>query len=96
MLSKSSSLKRLQLNAFGYATWKSYSDLRKKAVEQEFTWGGFVISLSIAFLFVFSGSVGLNALYEKTLDRNPSYPESSHTLIIESMPHRVLAFGSTC
>lgn len=96
MLSKSSSLKRLQLNAFGYATWKSYSGLRKKAVEQEFTWSGFVISLSIAFLFVFSSSFGLNALYEKTLDKNLSYSENSHTLIIESAPARVLAFGSTC
>lgn len=83
MLFSLSSSERLQLNAFGYATWKSYAILRKKAVEQEFTWSGFVLSLSIAFLFAISSSSGLNVLYEKTIMKNDSNTASAHTIIIE-------------
>lgn len=95
MLFRQSSLKRLKFNAFGYATWKSYANLHKKAVEQEFTWGGFVLSLSIAFLFVFSTSAGLNALYEKTLSRTDNF-ENMHRQLIERIPDKTLGLISAC
>lgn len=96
MLFRRTSLASQQLNAFGYATWKSYADLRKKAVEQEFTWGGFVLSLSIAFLFVFSGASGFNALYENTLNKNIDVKESAKTLLLEKVPDNSLASSFIC
>jgi hypothetical protein len=89
------SLKRLQLNAFGYATWKSYTVLRKKAVGQEFTWSGFVISLSIAFLFVVSCSTGLNSLYERSLNREIS-TNPTGSIVIQNIPNVAPAIDSIC
>lgn len=96
MLFRRSSFEHLQLNAFGYATWKSYANLRKKAVEQEFTWSGFVISLSIAFLFVFSGSTALNSLYEKTVEKSSDNDRNTQIMRLEKIPGKPLAFGSAC
>ncbi len=42
--------------------WKYYNTIRKKAVEQEFSWSGLLISLSIAFFIV-----ALSALLLKTI-----------------------------
>lgn len=32
--------------------WRYYSQIRKRAMDQEFTWGGLVLNLSIAFFIV--------------------------------------------
>lgn len=45
-------------------SWKSYHNLKKKAMEQEFSWSGLVISLSIAFLIVAATSEGLRLVYD--------------------------------
>ena len=52
MFYSNTSFGREQLNSFGQMTWKSFTGLHKKAMEQEFTWSGFIISLSIAFFIV--------------------------------------------
>ena len=44
--------------------WKYYKSLKKKAVEQEFSWSGLVISLSIAFFIVIISALALNLLYQ--------------------------------
>lgn len=67
MFNRSRSLERLQLNILGQLTWKSCARLKSKAMEQEFTWSGFVISFSIAFFVVFSASSALNTAYEKSV-----------------------------
>jgi len=36
----------------GHIGWKYYNTIKKKAVEQEFSWSGLFISLSIAFFIV--------------------------------------------
>ena len=48
------SLARNQANSFNLERigWKYYNTLRKKAVEQEFSWTGLLISLSTAFFIV--------------------------------------------
>lgn len=43
--------------------WKYYHSLKKKAMEQEFSWPGLFISLSIAFFIVISSAIILRFLY---------------------------------
>jgi hypothetical protein len=43
--------------------WKYYHTLKKKAMEQEFSWSGLIISLSIAFFIVISSAIFLRFLY---------------------------------
>ena len=54
------------LNRIG---WKYYNTIKKKAMEQEFSWAGLSISLSIAFFIVFMTAIVLNLVnksYEQT------------------------------
>ena len=43
--------------------WKYYNTIRKKAVEQEFSWSGLLISLSIAFFIVTISALFLNFIF---------------------------------
>ena len=45
-------------------TWRACREVKKRAMDQEFTWNGLVFSLSIAFFVVFGASSALNSLYE--------------------------------
>jgi len=51
-------------NGFVFIGWKSYNRIKKKAMEQEFSWSGLVISLSIAFFIVLFCAQGLNLAYQ--------------------------------
>jgi len=46
------------------ATWKYYNQIKKKAMEQEFSWTGLLLSLSIAFFIVFISAWLLRGFYE--------------------------------
>jgi hypothetical protein len=48
---------------FDVIGWKYYHTLKKKAMEQEFSWPGLIISLSIAFFIVISSAIILRFLY---------------------------------
>ena len=48
---------------FRHIGWKYYNGIKKKAMEQEFSWSGLVISLSIAFFIVLSASSILRFTY---------------------------------
>jgi len=48
---------------FEYIGWKYYNQIKKKAMEQKFSWSGLIISLSIAFFVVIVSSYSLNILY---------------------------------
>ena len=48
---------------FEHIGWKYYSKLKKKAVEQEFSPSGLVISLSIAFFVVVSTALILSFVF---------------------------------
>jgi hypothetical protein len=50
-------------NGFVFIGWKSYNQIKKKAMEQEFSWSGLIISLSIAFFIVLISAQGLNVAY---------------------------------
>ena len=43
--------------------WRYYSSIKKKAMEQEFSWSGLWLSLSIAFFIVIFASFSLSLLY---------------------------------
>lgn len=47
-------------------SWKSYNSIKKKAMEQEFSWSGLLISLSIAFFVVLASAQGLRFIYDST------------------------------
>jgi len=49
---------------FYYIGWRYYNKIRKKAMEQEFSWSGLLISLSIAFFIVISAAFFLNFVYQ--------------------------------
>ncbi len=53
--------------SFYYIGWKYYNKIRKKAMEQEFSWSGLFISLSIAFFIVISTAFFLNFIYQSIL-----------------------------
>jgi hypothetical protein len=42
--------------------WKYYKQIKKKAMEQEFSWSGLLLSLSIAFFIVMITAYSLNLL----------------------------------
>ena len=62
----------------GQAGWKYYNTIRKKAVEQEFSWSGLLISLSIAFFVVIVSASILNFI-----NRSIASAEASGQLIKE-------------
>lgn len=55
-----------KVNAFGHIGWKYYNTIKKKAMEQEFSWSGLLISLSIAFFIVLI-SAGILSLMQKSI-----------------------------
>jgi hypothetical protein len=50
----------LGLNQIG---WRQYNKIKKKAMEQEFSWSGLCLSLSIAFFIVIIAAFALNFAY---------------------------------
>ncbi len=59
------SLAKNQANYFnlGNIGWKYYNTIKKKAVEQEFSWSGLLISLSIAFFIVTISALLLSFIF---------------------------------
>ena len=47
----------------GHIGWRYYNQIKKKAVEQEFSWSGLFISLPIAFFVVIAGASVLHLTY---------------------------------
>jgi hypothetical protein len=72
---------------FGHIGWKYYNKIKKKAMEQEFSWSGLILSLSIAFFIVMISAFLLSAVYkslsaadisEKYFHRNIYRLEGTH------------------
>ena len=59
-----STLGNLNLEHLG---WKYYNSIKKKAMEQEFSWSGLVLSLSIAFFIVIMSAFCLNLVYNSLI-----------------------------
>jgi len=59
--------------------WRYFHSIKKKAVEQEFSWSGLALVLSIAFFIVIISAQGLNLIYR--LIESPKVPISSEQRI---------------
>ncbi|PLX26692.1 hypothetical protein C0583_06695 [Candidatus Parcubacteria bacterium] len=53
-----------QGEVIGHIGWKYYNTIKKKAMEQEFSWSGLFLSLSIAFFIVISSALVLSFTYQ--------------------------------
>lgn len=67
-------MENITISTFGrinleHSGWKYYNVIKKKAMEQEFSWAGFAISLSIAFFIVIGTAACLSLAYQ-ALDDN--------------------------
>ncbi|MDD5032118.1 MAG: hypothetical protein PHR36_03680 [Patescibacteria group bacterium] len=51
-------------SGLNFIGWKSYNRIKKKAMEQEFSWSGLIVSLSIAFFIVIASAQILSAVYQ--------------------------------
>jgi hypothetical protein len=69
-----SSQKPMVLDHIG---WKYYSHIKKKAMEQEFSWTGLLVSLSIAFFIVITAASLLNLAHESYL-KAKAFDEVKH------------------
>lgn len=61
------------VNADGYLSpigWKTYKIIKKKAMEQEFSWSGLLISLSIAFFVVVAAAFALRFINTSMINLN--------------------------
>ncbi len=54
---------------FGHLSWRSYNVIKKKAMEQEFSWSGLFISLSIAFFVVIASAMALNMINQTLVNK---------------------------
>ena len=52
-----------EMSTIGHDGWKYYNSIKKKAMEQEFSWSGLFLSLSIAFFIVISSALLLSLFY---------------------------------
>lgn len=64
-------------------SWKSYQLLRKKAMEQELSWSGLVISLSIAFFLVVACALTLRFVAISIESNNHQIPHDQHERVLD-------------
>ncbi len=65
---------------FGHIGWKSYNTIKKKAMEQEFSWSGLLISLSIAFFIVIACAQILNIVHQSIIQTQPYQQQSNYQI----------------
>jgi len=70
---------------FGVIGWKAYKNVKKKAMEQEFSLSGLLISLSIAFFIVIASAYLLSFLYQ-----NIEYDKQKDQLLREKVHYSEL------
>ncbi|MFH0892140.1 MAG: hypothetical protein V1867_05160 [Candidatus Falkowbacteria bacterium] len=58
------SISRADTLFIGHISWRYYNKIKKKAMEQEFSWSGFLLSMSIAFFIVVGGAFSLNLMHD--------------------------------
>lgn len=63
--------------------WKSYQLIRKKAMEQELSWSGLVISLSIAFFLVAACALTLRFVATSIETNNQKISPSQQERVLE-------------
>lgn len=78
----------IQSNVLGHIGWKYYNTVKKKAMEQEFSWSGLLISLSIAFFIVLACAQILSLTYKSlTTARNHEVFLEQKIYYLENIEH---------
>jgi len=67
--------------------WRYYNIIKKKAMEQEFSWPGLIISLSIAFFIVLFCAIILNIIHKSVLSAKSPKIEYKKIYRLESSSH---------
>jgi hypothetical protein len=82
---KQMSLAKHNANYFNleHIGWKYYNTIRKKAMEQEFSWSGLLISLSIAFFIVTASALFLNFIF------NSVETNKQHQRLVDKNIHNI-------
>lgn len=75
--------KRIHNDGIGHLTWRSYNSIKKKAMEQEFSWSGLVVSLSIAFFITIGTAQALSVTYQSII--NKQQEQQAHKLEIQQL-----------
>lgn len=60
-----------------HVNWRQYNLIKKKAMEQEFSWSGLVLSLSIAFFVVIGAALILSSFYSVLEKKSINFSENS-------------------
>ncbi len=71
------------INGFEHIGWKYYNNIKKKAMEQEFSFSGLLISLSIAFFIVIIMSSSLSLAYKSLSNTGNANFLSDNLYILE-------------
>ena len=59
-----------EMATIGHDGWKYYNSIKKKAMEQEFSLSGLLLSLSIAFFIVIASALFLSLFYDSFQSTN--------------------------
>ncbi len=82
--------KQTKTNYFNWQKigWRYFHSLKKKAVEQEFSWSGLALTLSIAFFIVIISAQSLNLIYQ-SITNNQEHDKSLNDKIyrLEKVQH---------
>lgn len=80
---------------FGLITWRSYNSIKKKAMEQEFSMSGLVLSLSIAFFIVLGSAQALSVTYQGIVAAENSI-QQQHELQRDQAEIQKVSFAYLC
>lgn len=81
---------------YGLLTWRSYNSIKKKAMEQEFSWSGLALSLSIAFFIVIGSAQFLNLTYQAMLIERAAKQSAEPAAIEIKAPAQPVSSGYLC
>jgi len=73
---------------FYFIGWKAYKQIKKKAMEHEFSWSGLIIGLSIAFFIVLASAQALNLVHQSMVaTKKHEYLLNQKLYQLESVNH---------
>ena len=67
----------------GHIGWKYYNSIRKKAMEQEFSWSGLFTSLSIAFFIVIISASTLSFINQTIINSQTRQQSANKIYFLE-------------
>lgn len=81
---------------FGLITWRSYNSIKKKAMEQEFSMSGLVLSLSIAFFIVLGSAQVLSVTYQGIITTEKAGLENKAKMQLNQEEINKISFAYLC